>query len=302
MITIEIDYVKVDKKKFLNKNAHVEHVKNYIDLNQYNESVLFVERTTGEKLIYIANLEHYDSDTIYNYLNNIKINSTAARAGKGVVAKHIQIGFMPGNTLRGSFCSKTSSYSESLQVFGHYMALFGEAEYKKYLPELYESHCKVMEKLKTQEVKISKDSLFTSAVINRSNNIQYHIDSGNTQPGTTLINYFVKGVKGGELIIPELDLAINIKNNIFIIMDGYRWIHGVAPIVQTEEDGKRYSVVYYSKKELFNCSVDADNEKIRANRINTLSFINKKDNLIKNKLDVDRMLRVIKERYKDYLD
>ena len=34
-------------------------------------------------------------------------------------------------------------------------------------------------------------------------------------------------------------------------MDGYRFIHGVAPIVPTVEDGKRYSIVYYSKKELF---------------------------------------------------
>ncbi len=301
MITIEVDLKPVNKKTFLNKNANINHVKTYLDLTQYNESILIVERTTREKLGYIAELEHYDSDTIFEYLDTIKI-ADSSRAGAGVQSKHVQIGFMPANTMRGNFCSKTSHYSESLQIFGYYMSIFGEDMYKKYLPELYEEHRKEMEKLKDDKLKISKNSIFTSAVINRSNSIQYHIDKGNTVPGTTLINYFVKDAVGGELIIPELDLAINIKNNIFLIMDGYRFIHGVAPIVPTAEGGKRYSVVYYSKKELFNCAVDIEDEKKKANKINTLAFMNKKENLVKSKKKVDGMLAKIKSRYGEYLD
>mgnify|MGYP007122136967 CR=1 FL=1 len=293
-----------EKKDLLGKSGRVEHMKDYIDLEKEDTAagILFLDQN-GRKIAYVGDMEHYDCDAVFNYLGGLQIKEQS-RMSKGVTSKHIQIGFQPGNGLRGNFCSPTVSMhaNKDLQVFGYYMALFGEEEYKRVMPEMYALHVEEMKRLKDKKMLISPRSLFTSAVINRSNQIQYHYDRGNTKEGATMMCYILKGTKGGELLLPEVDLAINVKNNVFMLMEGHRMIHGVAPIERTYEGAERYSVVYYSKKELFNCQVNLDEEIKKSNRKYTVNFVNKLENYDALKQFTDKMMGKLKERYAHVLD
>lgn len=293
-----------EKKDLLGKSGKVEHMKDYLDLEKEDTAagILLVDQD-GKKIGYIGDMEHYDCDAVFNYLGGLQIKEQS-RMSKGITSKHIQIGFQPGNGLRGNFCSPTVSMhaNKDLQVFGYYMALFGEEEYKRVMPEMHALHVEEMKRLKDKKMLISPKSLFTSAVINRSNQIQYHYDRGNTKEGATLLCYILKGTKGGELLLPEADLAINVKNNVFMLMEGHRMIHGVAPIERLYEGAERYSVVYYSKKELFNCQVNLDEEIKKSNRKYTVNFVNKLENYEALREFTDKMMGKLKERYAHVLD
>ena len=303
MKTLQLEYKQLtreEKRGWLGKFGSVDQMEHYLDLakEDVDAGILVVDATTGRKLLYIGAMRGYDTQAVFDYLGSLRI-SPKSRLSRGVVSNHIQIGFTPRNNFRGNFCTPTLSMMEhkDLQVFGHYMALHGEAEYKKAMPEMYADHVKEMEKLKDDQLKISPTSLFTSAVINKSNRIQYHLDKGNTSEGATLMCYVMRDTKGGELLLPELGLAINVTDGVFILAEGHKLIHGVAPIERTTESAERYSVVYYSKKELFNCKVVLDDEQDYANEKNTINFVEKLDNMESLQKMRDRNYNKVKEKY-----
>ena len=295
---------EAEKRDILGKSGSVDQLSKYLDLTKedISDGLLIVDAATGRKLVYIGEMQGYDTDAVFGYLGTLRITPNA-RLGKGVQSNHIQIGFVPRNAIRGDYCAATTSFSsEDLQVFGHYMALYGESKYRDVMPEMYADHVKEMEKLKDSTMRISESSLFTSAVINRSNQIQYHYDRGNTQEGATLMCYITRGVEHGELLLPELDLAVNIRDNVFILMEGHRMIHGVAAMQRTTPSAERYSVVYYSKRDLFRCQPSIDEEADRAGGKYTLNFVEKLEKVEQYKKFAETQRAKIRARYADKLD
>lgn len=307
MKTIEVEVKQLtgkDKQAFMGKPTDISLVNNVIDLNEETEPVMVVDKDTGEKLVYCDDLVGYDPDVVLDFLDSLEIatDNKKGRLGTGVKNSHIQIGFMPANGMRGNYCTPTRYYTKALQYFGYYMSVYGEHMFKEKMPELYEEHAVTMQNLANDELKIAPESLFTSAVINKNNDIQFHIDRGNTIPGTTLLCYFLKDVKGGATVVPEIDLAYIPKHNGMVIFDGYRFIHGVQPIEKLTEDAARYSIVYYSKKELFKCQTSLSDEKEHANEVNNKILLNKQKGWEKVRKDIERHREKIEENFAEYLN
>lgn len=284
-----------DKQRWLGKVVSPSHVGTVIDLEREDGPVLARDET-GTPVFYACPLEGYDPDVVLSLLDNIKFE-TNRRMATGKKSQLIQIGFTPRQLFNGQACLPTKHYTGVMKHFGYYMSVYGEDQYRRVMPELYGAHAEQMRKLRNPEMRMAPGSLFTSAVINCNNDIEYHIDTGNTDPGTTLLCYFMRDVDGGHTVVPELDFAYKPRNNWMTIFDGFRYIHGVEPIRQVEEGGVRYSVVFYSKKGLFKCHTSMDEEVEAANQINGMQFLGRTDRVKEFELEVTRVREQLRNRY-----
>ena len=95
--------------------------------------------------------------------------------------------------------------------------------------------------------------MFTSGIINDNNPLLYHFDAGNYKGVYLAMFGFKKGIEGGFLSVPEIDLRFKIGNKSLTLFDGQGLIHGVTPIKKTHPDAKRYTIVYYSLQQMWNC-------------------------------------------------
>jgi hypothetical protein len=106
---------------------------------------------------------------------------------------------------------------------------------------------------------------FTSGVVNKENALAYHFDKGNFAGMQSAMIVLCKDIMGGHLVLPEYNVAFKIKNNTLILFDGQNVLHGVSPIKKCNDKGYRYSIVYYSMKELWKC-LTQEEEIIRYNK------------------------------------
>ena len=79
---------------------------------------------------------------------------------------------------------------------------------------------------------------------------------------------FKGDVDGGHLVIPELDISLEVADNSLTIFDGQDLLHGVSPIEYRHEQSYRYSVVYYSLERMWQCmTVDEEIARIRTKKM-----------------------------------
>jgi hypothetical protein len=75
---------------------------------------------------------------------------------------------------------------------------------------------------------------------------------------------FKGDVRGGHLVIPEIDISIEVADNTVSIFDGQDLLHGVSPITYLHKDSYRYSIVYYSLSRMWQCmEVEEEIDRIR---------------------------------------
>lgn len=100
---------------------------------------------------------------------------------------------------------------------------------------------------------------FTSGVINKDSALSYHFDQANTSHGISCMVIFTKGIAGGELILPQLDIGFACQDHFMLLFDGKNYLHGVTPIIkQANRKGYRYTIVYYNNKGMKLCLPPAD--------------------------------------------
>ena len=119
-------------------------------------------------------------------------------------------------------------------------------------------------KQKIKKEWVIKDSVFTSGIVNKNNQLNYHFDSGNFKGVYSNMIVFKGDVRGGHLVIPEIDISIEVADNTVTIFDGQDLLHGVSPIKYLHKESYRYSVVYYSLKRMWQCmEVEKEIDRIR---------------------------------------
>jgi hypothetical protein len=64
---------------------------------------------------------------------------------------------------------------------------------------------------------------------------------------------FKHKVSGGHLAMPEYGVAFECAHNTAMMFDGQEILHGVTPIKKEGESSLRYSIVYYSLQQIWNC-------------------------------------------------
>jgi len=103
-----------------------------------------------------------------------------------------------------------------------------------------------------KEWRISDDSLWTSGVINKTATLPYHTD-GNNFDMWSAMPVVRRGVRGGYLHMPEYDATVECRDGWVLFFPGFRFVHGVTPILKTAKDSYRYSIVYYCLRGMKDC-------------------------------------------------
>jgi hypothetical protein len=256
----------------------IDAVRRKIDLDKYKmrsavegdydtlikESVMVYE---GDTLV-IAYVElDLDCTAIVNALQRIKYQKDYRTAGLPTTSRIF--GFRPRRTIRQDFCNSTSLAYEQPEEHAIVAGYAGQvAEYYRSLnPDLYAQHDSTSKEHVSGDWRI-KESPFTSGIINKNNPLKYHFDSGNFSDVWSAMLVFKHQVTGGYLSVPEFGLGFKLRHNSLFLFDGQSILHGVTPIHRHAPDAFRYSIVYYSLRQMWNCQPLSDEVlRIREKRV-----------------------------------
>jgi len=259
MKTIEVKFKQLNLSEYRNRSANESDFDTLIDED--------VTITIGGKkaIIYIAKLEKKLYD-LFNALTRIKYD-TSTRTN-GLVTTSKIFGFAPRNVIRNHPCRAARFASD--QPTEHDIvasaAYVAEEQYRKHNPELAEKHFAMADERVRKEYRIGK-TMFTSGIINHNNPLRYHFDTGNFEGVASAMFAFKRDIDGGYLSVPETGLGFACKDHSLTIFDGQALLHGVTPIKKLKPDAARFTVVFYSLKQLWNCETNLDEiSRLRARR------------------------------------
>lgn len=178
----------------------------------------------------------------------------------GLKSHSALLGYKPRNPLKEYFCSMAGmSYNHPLEheLFLDTSKFLAEI-YKKHLPKEYQKH---IEKLKEKDKDgkkllqeyIIEGTPFTSGIVNKNNELKYHLDTGNIKDVCSAMIVLKQDVIGGYLSIPEYDVSFELANNSALFFNGQKIYHGVTPIYRTSINAYRYSAVFYTLESMWKC-------------------------------------------------
>lgn len=242
-----------------------------INLNQYKKRQAletdystFIDQSTvvmiddEPRIVYIE-LDDVGEDCtpVVDALQTVDFNIIRGKRTAGMQGQSRVFGWMPRRTLRTDFCHIAQLAIENP---GAHQAISTYAEqvstwYERYNPGLYAKHEALMQEKISQDYRMpdAPKTVFTSGIVNKDNSLPYHFDAGNFRDVWSCMLVFKRDIQGGHLSVPELDLGFQLKNNSLFMFDGQGILHGVTPITKTSRKAYRYSIVYYSLQQMWNC-------------------------------------------------
>lgn len=231
--------------EFVKRRAHESDFKTLI------KEECIVQDEEGNILFIYCKLP-FDDKEIVGALNRIEYDSTTRSAGLKTTSKIF--GFMPRIVTRADYC-RTASLAQNQPDEHSVVVKYGmkiAGLYHEFSPETYDQHERLMKEKVLNEYGL-KDTPFTSGIINKNNPLKYHFDSGNFKGVYSAMAVFKHDIEGGYLSIPEYDVGVELVNNTLFMFDGQSILHGVTPIKRTSDRSMRYSIVYYSLQQMWNC-------------------------------------------------
>jgi hypothetical protein len=210
-----------------------------------------------------------NTEGLLSAVSNIKLPKTTRTSG--LVTTSRIFGYSPRNMIRNAPCKATSLAGESPQEHGSLVhgAEIASKVYKEHAPIQHKAHSKMTENYVLPEYRLG-NSPFTSGIVNENNPLLYHFDQGNYPNVWSAMFSFKDGIEGGNLCAPVLDMKFATNNNSVILFDGQGLLHGVTPIVKRRKDAKRFTIVYYSLKNMWSCEAYKDEiEAMKASRTQT---------------------------------
>lgn len=177
----------------------------------------------------------------------------------GMVARSRIFGYAPRVAVRNLACRLTSMGVEQPDPHGEICnaGRIAWEVYKTYNPDLARRHDKLSAENVLDQWKIHSTP-FTSGIANHNNPLVYHFDSGNFKNVWSAMFVLRNGTSGGHLSIPELGVSLECADCSLVLFDGQSLLHGVTPITKLRTDAYRYSVVYYSLQNMWNCNIITD--------------------------------------------
>lgn len=242
----------------------IEHPRRMIDLQSYRyahatehdftrlitQSTII--RDTESKCISIVYLVlDDDCSHITSSLQRIKYEQVYRTSGLKSTSRIF--GYSPRITIRTDYCKAAALSHEDPQVHA-LIALYARqvaTYYQQFNPELYDFHQQQVSKVLPEWT--LEETVFTSGIINKNNPLAYHFDAGNFKNVWFNMLVFRDGTEGGYLSVPEYDCGFEVCNNSLLMFDGQNLLHGVTPIKQVKPEGYRFSIVYYSLQQMWNC-------------------------------------------------
>lgn len=257
---LDLPQKQVDLSKYKMRQALETDYSTFID----RSTVLTVD---GEPRIVYLDLDEFGADPteLVAVLQTMNFTATNQRRTNGLQGATRALGWHPRRTLRQDFCHISALAEENPRAHTTVVKYAEQVSrwYEQYNPDLYAKHNTIMLNEIRPDYQLPQ-SVFTSGVINKNNSIPYHFDAGNFKDVWSCMLAFKKDVKGGYLSCPEFDLGFEIKNNSLLMFDGQGILHGVTPIKLTSRKAYRYTVVYYSLQQIWNClPITEELERIR---------------------------------------
>lgn len=244
MKTIQATKIDIDLKDFKMRSAKETDYHTLI-----TESTLVYEGNT--LMIGYVELD-LDCTDIVDTLQRIKYDRNFRSNGLPTTSRIF--GFSPRLPLRKDYCTATSLAKEAPRdhaVITDYAAKVADY-YRQMNPDLYAKHQADTTDHVVGDYKV-KDSPFTSGIINKNNPLKYHFDTGNFRDVWSCMLVFKRDITGGFLALPQYGLGFELKHNSLFMFDGQSLLHGVTPIKKNSPRSFRYSIVYYSLREMWNC-------------------------------------------------
>lgn len=259
MKRIDIDPIEIDLDKYKKRTAKKSDVSRLIK----EDCIIYCD---GQPTVLYKKLKT-DTSALRWAVKNIKY-STGKRS-RGLVSQSSIFGYSPRVAMRHDYCSTTAmAINEKKQH--HIITSFAKeltGLYSEYFPEQFKYHNELVQEKVMNDWKIG-GSPFTSGIVNKNNALKYHFDSGNFKGVLSNMVVFKKDVKGGYLVIPALDVALEVEDNTLSIFNGQDILHGVSTIEYTNEHAYRYSIVYYSLEQMWKCE-PLDDEIARIRKVKT---------------------------------
>ncbi len=283
MKTIIVKKKEIDYKEFVKRSAQEA------DYDVLIKEPCIIKDETG-KVLAIFDVLPIDTSHVTNALN--KINYPTTTRSNGLKTTSRIFGYSPRVAMRKDFCSSTSLAQE--QPTEHdVVCSFGmdiEQYYKTYYPEGFEKHAQITDEKILPEYRIKRESIFTSGIINKNNPLKYHFDTGNFKDVySAMVVFKGDGVEGGYLSLPEYGIGFELANNSLFMFDGQSILHGVTPIKKNKATSYRYSIVYYSMQQIWNCLTLTD-ELARIKNVKTQRE--------KKRLDPEHMAKLLASKRK----
>jgi hypothetical protein len=245
MQTIEIKRTPLEIKDFVKRRAETSDFKTLI-----TEPCLITEN--GVPRILYAKVDPVQSQAVRSAVKAIKYTPTQRTAGLKTTSA--TFGYAPRNTIMKNYCSATVMAANNPKQHSA-ICDFGEtlaSLYSEFFPDVYKMHKGVVSEKMLPEWVIGQTP-FTSGIVNKNNPLKYHFDGGNIKDVLSNMVVFKHGVVGGFLSCPEFGIGFECADNTVILFDGQNILHGVTPIQKQTESAYRYSVVYYTLQQIWNC-------------------------------------------------
>lgn len=233
-----------------------------------DEDTIIRDFESGEIVVVYLKLTD-DLSELRNSVVNLKY--AKGRRTAGLKTQDKVFGYMQRLGVANDYCS-TAVFAKSNPKEHNIVCNFGSTLsklYEKYVPEVYKKHQQIVfDRVKPQW--IIKDSVFTSGIINKNNQLNYHFDRGNFKNVYSNMIAFKKDMMGGHLSIPEYDLGLKISDSSVTLFDGQKILHGVTPLKFLSEKSYRYTLVYYSLEQMWKCETPQE-ELLRVKKLKTES-------------------------------
>lgn len=247
---LNLNKKEIDLKNFRKRSAKESD----FSLLVKEDATVFVE---GQKrIVYLTGMKAVSFLRLRKEIQEINFEKSTRTSG--LVTTSRIFGFAPKNVLRGHPCRSASLAIEQPEKNALLCDIAAEIDvlYKRFFPELHSVHSNEIQKVDTAW-KI-KDSVFTSGIVNYNNPLQYHFDSGNFSDVCSAMIGFKNKTSGGFLACPEINCGFEISDCSILFFDGQKMLHGVTPIKKHSQESFRYTVVFYSLKQMWNCKTVQD--------------------------------------------
>jgi len=219
-----------------------------------SEDTVIIDEVSGETLLIYKDTEKsIDTTGMIEALSKVKFSVN--RRTNGLVTQSEIIGYRPRMVgLAGKkTCSKTAFGNKYKSIedelFG--VAHLAEGLYSEFAPSRYQNHSELATNVRGEY--LMPETHFTSGIINKNNPLKYHMDTGNFKDVFSIMLGLKKDIKGGYLHIPELKVNLKISNGSLSMFDGQRFVHGVTPMKGTTDKSYRFTIVFYSLVQMWNC-------------------------------------------------
>lgn len=250
MQTLVLEKKKLNLREFVQRRANENDCPTLL-----KDEFRLIDKASGKVVcLYVKPTEDASAlDEMFDCCTKVKYQETFRTSGLKTTSRIF--GYNPRNAIRKDFCSITSFATE--QPAQHAKIVAGGAiaakHYALHNPELYADHLKTTKERVVEDYRHA-DVPFTSGIINDNNPLCYHFDSGNFKEVWSAMIVLKRDIGGGYLSMPEYGVMCEVRDKTIFYFDGQNILHGVTPITKLKPDARRFSIVYYSLRAMWNCA------------------------------------------------